>query len=524
MTVSSSTSKVTYSGNGSTTVFPYTFKILDQDEILVQLKNTSTGAITDQTITTHYTVSGVGSASGGNVTMLTAPASGYTLVITRDMSFTQETDYTEYDTFPAETHETALDRLTMQVQQVKESTDRAIKFDAAVTGFDTTLPTPEAGYALVINDTEDGWDLVTAVDLTTDLSLPSGTGIIAKTGSSSSALRTITGTTGEIVVTNGDGVSGNPVISIDPAFGGAPAIGDITGMGTGVATFLTTPSSANLKAAVTDETGSGGALVFATSPTLTTPVIDTIADANGNEQIIMNATSSAVNEISITNAATGNPPSIASSGGDTNVALNISSKGTGAINLKSANTSTAVTFQTGTTNQHTTSLSFSNTSASRTITIPDTDIANAVVQRVGTQTGAVATGSTTIPLDDTIPQNTEGNQYMSLSITPKSSNNVLRVEVVVNCASSAVGHITVALFQDSTANAIASQIIENGSAGAFRNIKFTHVMTAGTTSSTTFNVRAGLQNANTLTFNGSGGARFNGGVIASSINITEYGA
>jgi len=53
-----------------------------------------------------------------------------------------------------------------------------------------------------------------------------------------------------------------------------PAVGSITGLGTGVATFLATPSSANLAAAVTDETGSG-ALVFATSPTLVTPILGT---------------------------------------------------------------------------------------------------------------------------------------------------------------------------------------------------------------------------------------------------------
>ena len=53
-----------------------------------------------------------------------------------------------------------------------------------------------------------------------------------------------------------------------------PAVGSITGLGTGVATFLATPSSANLAAAVTDETGSGS-LVFATSPTLVTPILGT---------------------------------------------------------------------------------------------------------------------------------------------------------------------------------------------------------------------------------------------------------
>lgn len=54
---------------------------------------------------------------------------------------------------------------------------------------------------------------------------------------------------------------------------GAPAIGSVTGMGAGVATFLATPTTANFLAAVTGETGTG-AVVFGTSPTLTTPVIN----------------------------------------------------------------------------------------------------------------------------------------------------------------------------------------------------------------------------------------------------------
>jgi len=75
MTVSSSTSRVSYNGNGSTTVFAYTFKVFDQDDLTVIIRSAN-GTETVKTITTHYTVSGVGSAGGGNVTMLTAPASG----------------------------------------------------------------------------------------------------------------------------------------------------------------------------------------------------------------------------------------------------------------------------------------------------------------------------------------------------------------------------------------------------------------------------------------------------------------
>ena len=72
---------------------------------------------------------------------------------------------------------------------------------------------------------------------------------------------------------------------------GLPVATGISGLGTGVATFLATPSSANLKTAVTDETGSG-ALVFATSPTLVTPVLG-VATATSVQGIIGNVTPAA---------------------------------------------------------------------------------------------------------------------------------------------------------------------------------------------------------------------------------------
>ena len=103
----------------------------------------------------------------------------------------------------------------------------------------------------------------------------------------------------------------------------------ITSFGSGVATWLGTPSSANLASAMTDETGTG-LLVFGTSPSLTTPkVITSINDTNGNELIGLTATGSAVNEITVANAATGNAPTISATGGDTDVGITLTPKGTG---------------------------------------------------------------------------------------------------------------------------------------------------------------------------------------------------
>lgn len=144
-------------------------------------------------------------------------------------------------------------------------------------------------------------------------------------------------------------------------------------------------------------------------------------------------------------------------------------------------------------------------------------------QTASTITGAVATGTTLIPADDTIPQNTEGDQYMTLAITPKSATSKLIIDVVVMCAASGTAPqaLTAALFQDSTAGALAVGWALESDAGQPTSIVFRHVMTSGTTSATTFKVRAGAQNAGTFTFNGVGGSRFYGGVLASSIVIRE---
>jgi len=116
-----------YNGNGSTTVFAYDFKALDQAHLVVTLKN-SLGVETVQTITTHYSVSGVGDEGGGNVTMVTAPASGQTLTITRSVPLTQGVDLQNRGGVQPNTLETAYDRLTQISQDTREVQQRTVKF------------------------------------------------------------------------------------------------------------------------------------------------------------------------------------------------------------------------------------------------------------------------------------------------------------------------------------------------------------------------------------------------------------
>lgn len=142
-------------------------------------------------------------------------------------------------------------------------------------------------------------------------------------------------------------------------------------------------------------------------------------------------------------------------------------------------------------------------------------------QMVSIETGAVASGATQIPIDDTVPQSTEGDQYMTLSITPKSASSKLVIDVTLVGSTNAGDWITAGLFLDSGAGAIAGAVMYNDTAFAIRTLRFTHVMNSPGTSTYTFKVRAGAANGATLTFNGTNGARRLGAVMASSIVIRE---
>jgi hypothetical protein len=130
MTVSSTITKVSYTGNNSTTVFAYTFKVFSSAEVSVYVDNVL------KTLTTHYTVSGVGDAGGGNITFTlgNTPASATKVVLLRNLARTQLTDYVENDTFPAETHEAALDKITFILQELDNTlTGDIFRFGESVT-------------------------------------------------------------------------------------------------------------------------------------------------------------------------------------------------------------------------------------------------------------------------------------------------------------------------------------------------------------------------------------------------------
>jgi len=166
MTVSTTSARVAYSGNGATTAFatPYPF-FATSDLVVTQVS--AAGVTTLQVETTNYVVTG-GNGETGTVTMVVAPAIGVTLIIVRSVPYLQSSDYLANDSFPATVVEGDLDRLTMQVQQVLSLAQSGPVLPVTFApGTDTQpiIPLPVHNKVLVGNSGATGWTNTAIGDL-----------------------------------------------------------------------------------------------------------------------------------------------------------------------------------------------------------------------------------------------------------------------------------------------------------------------------------------------------------------------
>ena len=147
------------------------------------------------------------------------------------------------------------------------------------------------------------------------------------------------------------------------------------------------------------------------------------------------------------------------------------------------------------------------------------------IQNRRTQSGAVSTGTTIVPGDDTIPQITEGDQYMTQAITAASTINKFRIMGIFNVTCSAADFaVYTALFQDATVDALAAHFSSTSTTAGVAPTSIYHYMVTGTISETTFRIRMGPNQASTVTFNGASGARFFGGICDSYVEVQEIHA
>lgn len=141
MTISSSTDQDIFPGNGVTTVFPLSYRFLDNADIVAVLINDATGVETPWTLGTNYTLAGAGEPeeNGNPASVLTAtvaPAVGYSLSVSRIMEVTQPTDIVNQGKFYQEIHENVFDRIVMLIQQVASGITRALQLNLSGTAWD----------------------------------------------------------------------------------------------------------------------------------------------------------------------------------------------------------------------------------------------------------------------------------------------------------------------------------------------------------------------------------------------------
>ena len=276
MTVSATTTSVSYTGNGSTTSFAVTFPFLGSGttaELEVIERTIATGAEVTKSYSTHYTVTG-GDGSTGAVVAGSAPEDTVQWHIRRKTTTTQTSNYVTNDPFPADTLEGDIDRLAMSGQERDGDISQAFKFPNTYTGgASVTMPEPTANKLLQWNSDADAltngsevalpasltasnfiqvnsggtnYDMKTAAQVFTALLATEGNGMIAHAGSGAAEPRTITGTSNQITLVNGDGVSGNPTISIPDAitFTGKTITGGTYSSIVATSTMAGDPSSA----------------------------------------------------------------------------------------------------------------------------------------------------------------------------------------------------------------------------------------------------------------------------------------
>jgi len=163
MTISSSINRVDYTGNGAVDTYSYTFRIFSQEDLRVTVRDTNDSETT-LTLTTDYTVTGVGDEGGGTIVLVNSSqawldADGdlltdYILTIRRVRDILQETDIRNQGEFLPETHEDAFDHFIMVDQQQQEEIDRSIRLPESVSSADvsTELPIPVANRAIGWNN------------------------------------------------------------------------------------------------------------------------------------------------------------------------------------------------------------------------------------------------------------------------------------------------------------------------------------------------------------------------------------
>lgn len=155
-------------GNGSNKTFSFSFRYNSDDDIQVWLYDDTTGELTQRSDFTLTPNSDIYPSDGGVVTFPSsgdAATSNQMVIIQRHMDLFQSDPYHHGQFLQLDNFEKSLDTLVMEIQQVADSADRAIKYSLNQEDFDPTLPPLKDGQTIMVNDDENGWTVIDVKEL-----------------------------------------------------------------------------------------------------------------------------------------------------------------------------------------------------------------------------------------------------------------------------------------------------------------------------------------------------------------------
>lgn len=199
-----------------------------------------------------------------------------------------------------------------------------------------------------------------------------------------------------------------------------------------------------------------GSHVGSTSPTITTPKIGTINDSNGNAIWGMTTTASAVNLLTTTNSATGQPVVLGSFGSDSSVGINYVTQAAGQHNIYSTSSSPLI-FRSGTSYQHVTTFTFANTATTPVVTFPDATGTVTLLGNAATGTGSVVLASTPTLTTPVLGAATA----TSVNFGASATNGLVGMTGATTPASGVVGEVISSTITAGSATAISSGVTTN---------------------------------------------------------------
>lgn len=557
MTVPNNKIKQSFACNGSTVAFAFTnisyYLAADLDVLIAS----AAGVETVLTQNTDYTVTPAGTTlpyTAGTITLIgayavTPPATGNTLVVYRDVPYTQEIDLSTGGAMPAATLEEGYDRGVMQLQQLHDLLGRTVTLPISSTASGLSLPAPVAlnflrwnagatalenmaissagllavsAFVQTLLDDADAGAFLATLGLDADLltlSLPASTVI-------SSFAQTLLDDTDAATARATLGVVSEDQPDLSANLALAASVGS-KALTVALKTKAGTDPSASDKVRISFRSStitSGvynvrevtGALSFVLSSGSTLGFTSALAgriyvwaidNAGTVELALSRAADVFTDENLVTTTAEGG------SGGADSATTMYSATSRSSVPCRCLGYIDITTGATaGEWDNAPTKVQIMGSGVYRTGQI--VQVQHAVVS-------SLISGSTAIPQDDTIPQNTEGFEVITCSITPKSAANQLLVVANISLTNYTTNASnTVALFQDSTVNALAA-VKASAQVSSTGPSSLIHKMAAGTTGTTTLKIRVGPATSETHYVNSITTSRGYGGVASTTLTIYE---